>query len=251
MPDLSQLNKSCAVLVMSCDAYRDLWTPFFSLFFRYWPDCPFPVYLGSNDKQFLDPRVHSLASGHLAWSAGCRLHLNQIEADYILLLLEDYFLDSQVSTQEVLHYLAELDRLGGLLMRLTPLPGPDAKLAGNDRTGRIALGAPYRISTQAALWRKTHLLDILRDDESIWQFEWNGTVRSREFAEGYYGTYHSVVGYRQVVERGKWFWSAARRYRDENIGCDFSARAVMNPAVALKKAINRFRKNTVGSLLRK
>ena len=38
----------CSVLVPSCDAYADLWIPFFALFWRYWSDCPFPVYLGTN-----------------------------------------------------------------------------------------------------------------------------------------------------------------------------------------------------------
>lgn len=41
-----------AVVVASCDAYADLWEPFFRLFRRYWPDCPYPVYLGSNFRTY-------------------------------------------------------------------------------------------------------------------------------------------------------------------------------------------------------
>jgi len=39
---------NCSILIPSCDKYSDLWRPFFTLFWRHWPDCPFPVYLGSN-----------------------------------------------------------------------------------------------------------------------------------------------------------------------------------------------------------
>src|SRR5579875_2993140 len=83
----------CAVLVMSCDAYRDLWNPFFTLFRRYWHDCPWPVYLGTNRLQFADEHVTSLAAGDGPWSERLRFCLQQIEADFVLLLLEDYFFD--------------------------------------------------------------------------------------------------------------------------------------------------------------
>jgi hypothetical protein len=51
--DNSVLNKNnssdnLAVIVVSCDLYSDVWKPFFTLFFKYWNDCPFPVYLTSN-----------------------------------------------------------------------------------------------------------------------------------------------------------------------------------------------------------
>ncbi len=58
----------CAVLVMSCGAYRDLWTPFFTLFWRYWPDCPFEVYLGTDCETFDDRQVTMLAVGNHEWS---------------------------------------------------------------------------------------------------------------------------------------------------------------------------------------
>ena len=44
-------RSDCSILVVSCDRYRDLWTPFFTLFQRYWPDCDMPVYLGTNCAQ--------------------------------------------------------------------------------------------------------------------------------------------------------------------------------------------------------
>jgi len=46
----NELNGKIAVLVVSCDKYADLWPPFFQLFLRFWPECPFSVYLISNQK---------------------------------------------------------------------------------------------------------------------------------------------------------------------------------------------------------
>jgi hypothetical protein len=244
-------DPSCAVLVMSCDAYRDLWMPFFTLFWRYWPDCPFPVYLGTNTRTYDDARVVTLTAGEHTWSKELRLNLERINTSYVLLLLEDYFLNDRVETDRILHHLKLIETLSGTVLRLYPLPGPDVALAGNDEIGVIHRLADYRISTQAALWNRAELSAVLRDDESIWEFEQQGTARSQAKHDGFYSTFDPVLHYRQVVERGEWFRWAARFYERQEIGCDFNARHVMSPVTAVKKAINRRRRNWVGALTRR
>src|SRR5438874_4531975 len=241
---------SCAVLVMSCDAYRDLWRPFFTLFWRYWPDCVFPVYLGTNRLKYHDSRVTNLPAGDYEWSKRLRLCLEQIDDEYVLLLLEDYFLEASVSNTQIIQHLKLLHALCGSVLRLYPSPGPDVEVPGQSRIGRIHRLAAYRISTQVAIWSRGELLRLLRDDESIWEFERKGTERSKQQPDGFYATYDAVLPYRQVVERGKWFRSAARHYAKQQIGCDFDSRSVIGPITALKKAINRRRKNSIGALWR-
>ena len=43
-------SSSVALLVISID--RDLWPPFFELLWRHWPDCPYPIHLGSETQTF-------------------------------------------------------------------------------------------------------------------------------------------------------------------------------------------------------
>ena len=52
-----------AILVPSFDGYRDVWEPFFRCFFKFWPDCPYPVVLGSIRETCSDPRVSPLTIG--------------------------------------------------------------------------------------------------------------------------------------------------------------------------------------------
>jgi hypothetical protein len=228
---------SCAVLIMSCDGYSDLWPPFFNLFWRYWSDCPWPVYLGTNQRSFSDERVVTIAAGETEWSQRLRFCLNRIDTDFVLLLLEDYFLDRPVSTSLLLQNLATLANLNGSQLRLFPIPGPDCRLSSHPALGTIHPRAAYRVSTQAAFWIRTHLLDLLADNESIWQFEWNATHRSRSLTARYYATNKPLIHYRQVVERGEWFRGAARYFRIQKIGCDFTARPIMNRRLALKRSI--------------
>lgn len=245
----SAQHPSCAVLVMSCDAYRDLWTPFFALFWRYWPDCPFPVYLGTNEKTFGHPRVMSLPAGDYPWSKCLKRNLEQINADYVLLLLEDYFFTEPISTGAITHSLCSLAQVGGTLLRLYPLPGPDEAVDGYETFGRIHRQASYRVSTQAAIWRKSGLLDLVREDENIWDFEWKGSVRSQAQAEDFFATYRALMPYRQVVERGKWFRSAAKHFAKQQIGCDFTARPVMSSATEARKALKGRTKHLLDRVL--
>ena len=240
---------SCAVLVMSCDAYRDLWTPFFNLFRSNWPDCPFPVFLGTNFATFDAPCVTTLKGGELEWSGRLRNCLERTDREYVLLLLEDFFLDSPVLTGKILSNLRALHELDGVVLRLCPRPGPTAALPSHAEIGMLERFAPYRVSTQAALWKRTALLSLLQDAESIWQFEWNGTARSEAMFDGFYCSYHPVLRYRHVVERGQWFRSEAGYFSRQEIGCDFSARSVMSPQRAMKKTVNRWRKNLLNLVL--
>lgn len=240
---------SCAVLVMSCDAYQDLWTPFFTLFWRHWPDCPFAVYLGTNHLSFDHPRVTSLREGDHEWSLRLRTYLNRIQANYILLLLEDYFFTTRISTADVERCLHSLHRLKGIVLRLYPRPGPDQPLTGDAAIGRIERNALYRVSTQAAIWNKASLLELLKDDESIWDFERKGTGRSQASPDGFYSTYNAVMSYERVIERGQWFPSAARYFERQQIGCDFNSRRVMSWATEIRKAITGNSKTLLGWLL--
>jgi hypothetical protein len=150
-------------------------------------------------------------------------------------MLEDFFLRRPINTTAVLACLTQLMALDGMLMRLEPLPGPDAAVPGETLFGQISPSAPWRVSAQAAIWKRDHLMSILDEEESIWQFEVNGTTRCRSCPFGYYATYDSIMPYdHHVIERGKWFRTEARRYRSEDIGCDFSARQVMTRAEMLR-----------------
>ena len=230
---------SCAVLVVSCDRYRDLWTPFFALFWRYWPDCPFPVYLGSNFATHADKRVKSLSAGEdQSWSKNLRFFLENIDAQYVLLLLEDFFLNRQPPTSSLLENLAALHKLNGTVLRLYPHPKPNKRLKGYPAIGSLHPSAPYRVSTQPAIWNRTGLLALLQEDESPWQFEQQGTIRSQRKLDGFYSTYAPIVSYHHVVERGEWFRSAVKRYKNQALGCDFTSRPVMGQFTAAKKRLN-------------
>ena len=219
-----------SILVASCDKYADLWRPFFNLMWRYWPDSPFKIYLGANLMVYDDPRVKTLTIGKdLGWSTGLRRMLEQIETPSIILMLEDFFLRRPVDSETVVNCLRALYDLDAHMIRLVPRPAPDRRVPDFSFLGSIKPSSPYRVSAQGTLWQKSSLLSLIRDGESIWEFELMGTVRSRVNENGYYCAREDVMTYKHhVIERGKWLRSEARRFGGMDIGCDFSRRPIMS-----------------------
>ena len=219
-----------SVLIPSCDAYSDLWAPFFNLFFRFWPDCPFPVLLGSNTQTFYHDRIHILYSSRgKNWTNSTREFVEALTTPYVLLFLEDFFLRRPVPTAAVLSAFESLKHLNGDMLRLMPRPGPDIGLAQYPNVGRIEVGAPWRVSTQVAIWKRQTLLDLMREGEPIWEFEFRGSRRSDALGDTFYAVWQPLIPYgHHVVQRGKWFPHAAWRFGRMNIGCVFSCRPVMN-----------------------
>ncbi|MGH9692552.1 MAG: hypothetical protein ACRD5Z_00320, partial [Bryobacteraceae bacterium] len=183
-----------------------------------------------------DPKVCTLHAGtDESWSKSLKFFLSQIPSRYVLLLLEDFFLDGPVSNTALASSLDTLEVLDGTVLRLVPNPPPDVAVENHPAIGEIHRLAPFRVSAQPGIWNRSRLMAVLRDDESAWNFEHQGTVRSRTDARGYFCTRTASLSYRHVVEQGKWFRPAAKYYRKLNIGCDFAARPAMSALTAAKK----------------
>ncbi len=230
---------------------EDLWQPFFRLFREHWPDCPFPVYLGTQTATADFPNVADFApvETDLSWGSSLRSFLQQIDCENVLIMLEDFFLLEAVATEQVLAHLATLREFDGRVLRLSPNSPPTIKLDGHPEIAEYHRLAPFRVSLQASIWKKQALLALLKDGESPWKFELDGTIRSQRQPRGFYCTRRPAIHYRHVVERGEWFWTAARHYAGQNIGCDFSKRPVMGPFTAARKIIVKKLRRLRGRIL--
>src|SRR4051812_43328145 len=116
-------SNNCAIVVPSCDAYEDAWLPFFSFFFKYWPDCPFPVYLITDSKIYPDNRVKTLALGKdYGWADNMKISLDKIPEEYFIYFLEDVFITKKVDTSRILRFLELAKKENVSCLRLFPEP---------------------------------------------------------------------------------------------------------------------------------
>ena len=238
------MSVSTALLIVSCDAYQDLWVPFFTLLFRYWPDCPYPIFLGANHATFPDRRVAPLTVGDdRDWSSNLIRMLESISTGGVLLIQEDFLIDRPVQTERVAALIGYAAARQAACLRLMPIPGPDVLCADQPELGVIRKGADYRVSLQAAWWRKESLAAVLRGGESPWQFERLGSRRSDDLPAPFLslreGVEYPLDYYTTAVFRGYWEPGAVALCQRENIPVDLRRRPVMPLRMRVERSLRR------------
>jgi hypothetical protein len=171
-----------AILVVSCDAYQDLWNPFFSCLFKYWPDCPYPIYLGSNFLEYLDARVKPILVGpDLDYTSNLINMLNQIEQEWVIIWIEDRVLSAQVDTIRITNLIKSAQSQQASYLKLIAIHPFAYIKEKTQEIGEIPRGVRYRVSMTVALWNKSFLLKILCPGETAWDIERRGSQRTNEF----------------------------------------------------------------------
>lgn len=214
-----------AILVPSCDKYSDTWKPFFHFFWKYWIDCPFEVYLGTNYKEFDYPKVNVIKIGEdKGWAGSTKEMLKAINSKYVLLFLEDYFI-YECQTNKILQAHEIFKRLNARYMKLTPDPKPDIKVSEYPLIGKIKEGARYKTSIGIEIWDVHTLLSLLVDGESAWDMEIKGSERAKNL-DGFYRTWNPLVKFHNAIVCGTWRRHAIRYCRRNGIEIDTSHRPV-------------------------
>jgi len=219
------------VLISSFDGYSECWGPVCHGFKKYWPDCPYPVLLMTNTKDHPDDMVKVLkVGGGRDWSGRMITALERIETPYVMYFQEDYWINAPVDTPKITSYVDLMERHGLNYVRLLSKPLPDRDYEHDPRLGVLATDAEYRTSVQITFWRREVLRDLLRPGESVWQFELNGTERSRKYGDSFVSIkqvdgddYHHGIRYVcTAVNLGKWSTMARPYVEREGLTVDFS-----------------------------
>ncbi len=225
--DKISTKKDCAIFISSCDSYSDAWEPFFTLFFKYWPDCPFPIYLISTTKKYNDSRVNMINFPNLKdtnWAERIKNSLQIYPYKYIIYFQEDYFLTKSVNTEKILSLLDLMREENAAYLRLYPSPGPDKKFKKYNGVGEINDNSEYRTSLQVAIWDSAVLNKMLWGGELLWDFELIHTEKisqpflsvKREMSFPYFS--ESPVKYIATgIQKGKWNIAVLRLFKKENI----------------------------------
>ncbi|MBI4117371.1 MAG: hypothetical protein HY451_01680 [Parcubacteria group bacterium] len=221
------MNQKCSVVVSSFDGSSDVWEPFFTLFFRYWPDCPFPIHLVTNYLKYPDEIVETINIGEdKKWASNLKKALTEVNTPYILYLQEDYFLQKPIGTEYLLALLGYMEKNHVAYLRIFPHPGPDFDFQNEFDLGEISDSAPYRTSIQAAFWDKKVLMNLLVDGETGWDFEFKGAMRSRDYK--FLSLKKAAFNYvsTTAIKKGKWRYPAVRLANKEGLKLDLLKRPV-------------------------
>jgi hypothetical protein len=223
------MNKTdIALLVVSCDAYSDLWEPAIDLIEEEWKDIPFEIYWGSNFKILNRADIKNISVGEdKSWCKNIDLMLDKIPTDYVIVLLEDFFLTDSPDNEAIMEIFACVKSKNIDCCRLIPNEGKRGKTIAqlnNIDLVEIPRNTPYRISTQIAIWQKKFLRTLLNPKFSAWEFEGVNSKIVDEFFFNICAVNKPVIFYKHAIERGKWLPQGIENVRSHNLKVDFDKR---------------------------
>jgi hypothetical protein len=237
---MSIQNNDLTIFVNTSDSFNDCWEPFFKLFKLYWPNCPYPIVLNTEMKDYsyedlniTCTKVARGESGKLTWSECLIRALDTIDSKYILYLQEDYFLESPVKSDLLTLLIEEMETKPICSIVLSGGVGP-WNLIGSPLICEVSKFAKWRLSLQAGLWKKNVLRALLRRHETPWQLESYGSFRSRRIKEkfcsvnrnDYIGEGKEIFPYKPTgVVAGKWVREIVEPlFKKNDIKVNFSIR---------------------------
>ncbi len=233
---------SVSMVVSSCDAFFDAWRPFAFFFRKFWPDCPFPVYLIINELEVRSERIQPIAVGpDRGWATNMQVALQQIHTPYLLYFQEDYFLTGAIDEEQLSRdfRLAIDSQAAALCFRGLTALEPEF----GETSERIAVVPPTskgRTRLQVTLWERKALAATLQPGENAWQMEARGSERTRDLRLLSYVENEGVpVPYLMSgIVRGLWTPEALALCRAH----DFAIRPMFRSTLALTKGGRRWRR---------
>ncbi len=228
------VNDSLAIIVLSFDGYKDVWPYFFEAFNKYWSDCEYPIYLVNNEAKVEYKNIHVIHTGkEVNWCDRARKAIQQIDSEYILLLLEDYLIGTEVENKNIEQVLNFIDNNDVKYFRLTNIPHLRSKMKNNNNIYPIFKNEEYGINLQASIWKKQYLLTSLNNvDGSAWEFEIDFLKRAvnekdEPFCDCFVST-ANVMDIHNGILKGKWFPNTIRYFRKRGINIDYINRGKLS-----------------------
>ncbi len=203
------LESELSILVISHSSYSDLWPIFFSeLEENFGKPCQLYLSVDILPQNTNINGVTIISEEYPESSTWSKRVLNACEVintKYVLLLIDDIFFKEKIDLSELEEYLGSMVILGLKSLKLFYEPNfkPELLIPGTEKLGVFNFGAMNRINTHATIWEVSFLQDILDPEESIWEFEVNGTFRSNTtFFIG--GVTSAFLNYELGVVKGRW-----------------------------------------------
>jgi len=205
------------IVINTCDDYSDVLEMFFGALEKWWPDCPYPIVINTESKQYpqsYPAMVHTFSNEQPGddWGARLLATLAEIESEFVLMVYDDFVLEGCVDNDQIMEALRLLESdcntaVTYLIKMFAPLISN-----GNDRLFvPIKDKVEYRLNSAPGIWRREILMKYTSPGDSPWAWEVFGTYKTWGDGHSYYSinSEHSDVfpyNYSKggAIYRGKW-----------------------------------------------
>lgn len=187
------MSKECTLLINSCDAYSDVWYPFFKILKAQWPELDMPIVLNTEEKNYsmlgLNIECLHVLEGKektIPWAERLLDVLERIPTDYILFMLDDYLLQEPVNDKVIRNCLEWMEQ-DKEIVTFTLVPSgyyarseyPGVNTSQYPGFGQRE-GKDGRLVAGPGIWRREALIKTIRPFEDPWVWELYGSMRERK-----------------------------------------------------------------------
>lgn len=230
-----------SLFINTTDSFEDCWYPFFSLVKKYWPDYKGDIYLNTETKIYQHEGLHIIPvkNGLVGqkWTDCLIAGLKKVNNENIIYMQEDYFIHSKVNGNEIDTFFQVFKKYDCDCLHLTDqsTAGPFNKNVFTNSLWEILPGAEYRISTQAAFWKKESLLNCIQPEMSGWEFERKANEKIELQPKKIYAVNQDIYkkGTNEIIPyvftgiiKGKWKKEVVDVFSKNDIKMDFKRRGI-------------------------
>jgi hypothetical protein len=240
---------SVAVFICSSDNRLDVLQRVLPSLFKYWPDRPYPIYLGLNSDFNAGPGVTTLVAQPSEWRKECAEQLACVSETHLIVILDDFLFLRSVEQDRLSALVSQAAILRLPYLRLLPLRKSILQrlkgLSQHGTTGdiqRIKEGRPFYSGLQIAIWNREHFLSLLELEGTIWDFEHQRRPGIAHYAIGD----SPPIAYSHLVEKGRWQPYAALLLKQAGLPTELGQRPVWPKWMSVRRALDEMRFHIFG-----
>jgi hypothetical protein len=250
---LSAPRSKVGVFICGSDSRRDILERVLPSIFKYWPTCPYPIYVGLNTHYRSWPRITTLVARPSEWRTECLEQVAQISESHLIVVLDDYLFQRPVDQARLSALVSQAVTSDLAYLRLLPV-GKSLKQRLTSRSpagsavGIQVIGDrwPYYSGLQIAIWKKSHFVSLLEFEGSVWDFE----HQQRPGVPHYSITHDPPIKYRHLVEKGRWLPYANSELARVGLTTQLGPRLTWSKWMNLLLLVDRLRFYVLGYAIR-
>lgn len=164
------------VIISSCDFFKECWEPLVYSFEKFWPDCPFPIYIISNHIEDINLKVNFLKVGNdNFFASNLKTALELLECDFVIYFQDDYFLSKRVNTEAIQEHIDYCfsNQIHFLKIHANDYLLRDHLKIENSIYCNNPIDVRYSLNTSIAIWDKKTLESLCIKGYTGWDWERN------------------------------------------------------------------------------
>lgn len=213
-------KNNLSILCISCDKNLIVFKNFERFFNKYWNSCVFDKYVLFEDTK-IENTSFNIINSKGDFSSRIINALNQIDNDFVLIFLDDFFIESPVNESKIQEYLEAMEKDNTIANIGFSQFEYQSSNESNVKGTYLRPHKGYSLMNyQVGLWNRKTLLNILKSGEDPWYSEWYGTSRAIRSKNKFYGLLKdtpSIIDYSKgwVVVRGMWNLEEVKRIEEK------------------------------------